>query len=493
MDSTNPAKMIQRVVYSPILWGIAATGVFYALIMSKLLPIASFLHYFYTADGEILGIPFVEVLMFFIGFFALAFKCADILFQSSWVAKQEHAEETFFPKPTSGGAFTPTDAVKMVCQLEEIPEKIRRGYFIQRLKSSLDYIVRNQSAKGFTDEMKYLADLDVARMGQSYSFIRVIIWAIPILGFLGTVMGITLAIGGLGGNLSDTESTLPKMISDLSFAFDTTALALSFSIVLMFFQFYVEKMENRLLDRVDEQTNRELAGRFEEYSDSLEGVVQAMRTQGDAINTLMENQARRQAAIWEEAFRNVEMEWTRRLDTVAVTMADSMQRAYENASAHLALETASALGTHLTAQLEKVLQETVTQQWMSHVSELKEIQRALDAQCAILRDVMAKNVEFFGANNTVLAQNSQKITDLGAAVGVVVTQLAHVADMTDNLAQSATKIADGGERIAKMENVLAQNLSTLQGARDFEQTVAQLAVAVNGLTQWLNEVKSARR
>ncbi|MDO4630515.1 MAG: MotA/TolQ/ExbB proton channel family protein [Planctomycetia bacterium] len=493
MDSPNPVKMVQRVVYSPILWGIAVTGVFYALIMSKLLPIASFLHYFCTADGEILGIPFVEVLMFFIGFSALGFKCADILFQSSWVAKQERAEETFFPKPTGGGAFTPSDAVKMVRRLEEIPEKIRRGYFIQRLKSSLDYIVRNQSAKGFTDEMKYLADLDVARMGQSYSFIRVVIWAIPILGFLGTVMGITLAIGGLGGNLSDTESTLPKMIADLSFAFDTTALALSFSIVLMFFQFYVEKMENRLLDRVDEQTNRELAGRFEEYSDSLEGVVQAMRTQGDAISKLMENQARRQAAIWEEAFRNVEMEWTRRLDTVAVTMTDSLQKAYENASARLALETASALGTQLGTELEKTLQNTVSQQWMNHVSELKEIQRALDSQCGILRDAMAKNVEFFEANNTVLTQNSQKITDLGLAVSVAVKQLSNMTEVTENMAQSATKIADGGERIAKMENVLAQNLSTLQGARDFEQTVAQLAVVVNGLTQWLNEVKAARR
>ena len=39
----------------------------------------------------------------------------------------------------------------------------------------------------------------------------------------------------------------------------------------------------------------------------------------------------------------------------------------------------------------------------------------------------------------------------------------------------------------------AQNLSTLQGARDFEHTVSQLAAAVTALTTWLNEVKSASR
>ncbi len=487
-----PVSKISRFVNSPIFWGIGLTGLFYALIFLKLLRFPGILHYFISAQGEVLSIPFVEILMFFIGFSALGFKFWDIQFQSSWVSRQEKAAETLFPKPENG-TFSPENAVEMVEKLDAIPEKIRKGYFVQRLRASLDFIVRNQSAHGFSDEMKYLSDLDAAKMGQSYSFIRVVIWAIPILGFLGTVMGITLAIGGLGGNLSDTETTLPKMISDLSFAFDTTALALSFSIILMFFQFYVEKLENRLLARVDEQTNRELAGKFEEYSNSPDGIVQAVKRQGEIMNQLMEQQMKRQSAIWEDSFRNVEVEWTRRLESVGTAMTASLQKAFENAAGKMAFDSCAAVGSQISQELEKLLKNTIAIQWMTHLSELKDIQKTLSDQSEQLKESTQQNVDYFSQNNSILAQNTQKIVELSGAMDLVTSKLAQVANSTSRMTEAAAQIADAGEKIAKMENVLAQNLSTLQGARDFEKTVTQLAMAVSSLTQWLEEVKAARK
>lgn len=492
MTSSNSSGKLSRLAASPILWGIACTGLFYALIFAKIIQFQAILHYFCSPTGEVLSIPLVEILFFFIGFFALGFKLREVRFQAGWIHRQETSPETFFPA-ADHGFFVPEDAAGMVQKLNEIPEKIRSGYFIQRLKCGLDFIVRNQSAHGFTDEMKYLSDLDAARMAQSYSFIRVIIWAIPILGFLGTVMGITLAIGGLGGNLADTEETLPKMISDLSFAFDTTALALSFSIVLMFFQFFVEKLEHRLLDRVDEQTNRELAGRFEEYSNSPDGIVQAVKAQGETLCSLMGQQMKRQSAIWEDSFRNVEVEWTRRLESVGSMMAVSLQKAFENAASQMASQCCASVGTQISVELEKLLKNTIALQWMNHVAELKDVQKTLGEQSAVLRDVTKQNVDFFAQNNSILAQNSQKIVELGAAFDLSVSKLAHIADATSQMSASAAQMAEAGEKISKMENVLAQNLSTLQGARDFERTVSQLAAAVTVLSQWLQEVKAARQ
>ncbi|MBO5436363.1 MAG: MotA/TolQ/ExbB proton channel family protein [Thermoguttaceae bacterium] len=486
------ASKFSKFVNSPIFWGIGLTGIFYSLLLTRIVQIEAVSHYFVSAEGEILSIPFVEILMFFIGFCALAFKLTEIRFQMSWITKQEASSETFFPKPETG-FFSPENAREMTAKLNEIPEKVANGYFIQRLKASLDFIVRNGSAHGFSDEMKYLADLDAARMGQSYSFIRVIIWAIPILGFLGTVMGITLAIGGLGGNLSDTETTLPKMIADLSFAFDTTALALSFSIVLMFFQFFVEKLENRLLNCVDEQTNRELAGRFEEYSDSPEGIVRAVKAHGEELSGLLEQQMRRQSAIWEESFRNVEVEWTRRLESVGTMMADSLQAAFERAAEKMASQCCASIGMQISMELEKLLKNTITLQWMSHVAELKDVQKTLSEQCEVLHEAMRQNVEYFAQNNSILSQYSQKIVELGAAVELSVSKLEHVSSSTEKMANAGLQMSEAGEKIVKMENVLAQNLSTLQGARDFERTVAQLSSAVSILAQWLEEVKASRK
>jgi len=486
------ASKFSKFVNSPIFWGIGLTGIFYSLLLTRILQVEAISHYFISAKGEVLSIPFVEILMFFIGFSALAFKLAEIRFQMGWIAKQEASSETFFPKPGSG-FFTPENAREMAEKLNEIPEKVANGYFIQRLKASLDFVVRNDSAHGFSDEMKYLSDLDAARMGQSYSFIRVIIWAIPILGFLGTVMGITLAIGGLGGNLSDTETTLPKMIADLSFAFDTTALALSFSIVLMFFQFFVEKLEHRLLNCVDEQANRELAGRFEEYSDSPEGIVRAVKAHGEELSAQLEQQMKRQSAIWEESFRNVEVEWTRRLESVGAVMADSLQNAFERASEKMVSQCCTSIGMQISLELEKLLKNTITLQWMSHVAELKDVQKALSEQCEILQEAMRQNVDYFAQNNSILSQCNQKIVELGAVVELSVSKLENVASSTERMANAGLQMSEAGDKIVKMENVLAQNLSTLQGARDFERTVSQLSNAVSILAQWLEEVKANRK
>jgi len=44
--------------------------------------------------------------------------------------------------------------------------------------------------------LKYLSDLDAAHAQAGYGLFRVIVWAIPITGFLGTVIGITMMLTG---------------------------------------------------------------------------------------------------------------------------------------------------------------------------------------------------------------------------------------------------------------------------------------------------------
>ena len=64
--------------------------------------------------------------------------------------------------------------------------------------------------------------------------------AIPVLGFLGTVIGITLAIGKLSPQA--LEDSLPEVMTSLSVAFYTTTQALGLSIVLMFAQFLITQV-----------------------------------------------------------------------------------------------------------------------------------------------------------------------------------------------------------------------------------------------------------
>ena len=91
------------------------------------------------------------------------------------------------------------------------------------------------------------------RYEESYLLPRYISWAVPILGFIGTVLGISLAADGIrriiasDTGLSGLSDDLSGAIAPLGIAFDTTLIALSLSVVLTLFLSLVQRAEERIL------------------------------------------------------------------------------------------------------------------------------------------------------------------------------------------------------------------------------------------------------
>lgn len=91
----------------------------------------------------------------------------------------------------------------------------------------------------------------------SYSLPRILVWAIPVLGFIGTVIGIGDAVSGFQGFLSKVDDVdvlregLVKVTTGLGTAFDTTFLALVISLVVMLPIAYLERQEQHLLTLID--------------------------------------------------------------------------------------------------------------------------------------------------------------------------------------------------------------------------------------------------
>ena len=82
---------------------------------------------------------------------------------------------------------------------------------------------------------------------------RYINWAIPILGFIGTVLGISLAAEGIQRiigkhqGLTQLSNDLGQAITPLGIAFDTTLVALSLSVILTLVQTMLQRWEDHLL------------------------------------------------------------------------------------------------------------------------------------------------------------------------------------------------------------------------------------------------------
>ena len=89
-----------------------------------------------------------------------------------------------------------------------------------------------------------------------YILPRYINWAIPILGFIGTVLGISLATEGLSAILANNDSEFSQLLASalepLGIAFDTTLIALSLSIILALTQTLLYRWEEKNILRIEE-------------------------------------------------------------------------------------------------------------------------------------------------------------------------------------------------------------------------------------------------
>jgi flagellar motor component MotA len=98
-----------------------------------------------------------------------------------------------------------------------------------------------------------------------YSMVRYVIWVIPALGFIGTVMGISLALAYAGAADLQDPSLLAGLTKQLAVAFDTTLLALVLSAVLVLAQHLVQAYEERSLNQAGQYCLDNLINRL--YAD----------------------------------------------------------------------------------------------------------------------------------------------------------------------------------------------------------------------------------
>lgn len=288
-------------------------------------------------------VEYVETAMFMLGIAALVLKAFEV-----WSQKMA-STEAVLPK-ARGGGVSATEAPSLLRLLEHLPAARQGHVYVSRLRKGLLHVQRAGSAEKLDDELKYLAEEDADRAHASYGLVRMVIWAIPILGFLGTVIGIALAMGKLSPQALDTS--LPEVMSNLTIAFDTTALALALSIVLFFGQFAVDRYEQGLLDDVNEQVAEELLGRFERIPDTPDGELAAVRKSLQAILESHEQTVIHQIDTWQTSLRVVTDQWrdiqealhensvsSGALQDGMVRQADTLNRAIEAAGNIATLET----------------------------------------------------------------------------------------------------------------------------------------------------------
>ena len=106
----------------------------------------------------------------------------------------------------------------------------------------------------------------ISKLETGKSMITYFAWAIPSIGFLGTVLGMGIALGKAGGMLSDNQDKQKDVIdavtADLGSAFDTTLVAIAVSLVLMLFIYWVRQEEENLVYEIENEIRDNVIPRF---------------------------------------------------------------------------------------------------------------------------------------------------------------------------------------------------------------------------------------
>lgn len=170
--------------------------------------------------------------------------------------------------------MTPGAAGQVLERLHELADDPSKFLLYNRIQIALSNL-RNIGRVGDVDEvLRGQAENDESMMESSYTVTRGLIWAIPVLGFIGTVLGLSQAIGSFTGVLaqsSDIETLKPALqsvTSGLSTAFETTLQALIASVVIFMLMTMVKRREEQMLDDFTEYCQRSIVARLKLTSDS---------------------------------------------------------------------------------------------------------------------------------------------------------------------------------------------------------------------------------
>jgi hypothetical protein len=345
--------------------------------------------------------------------------------------------------PWDGQPVAAADAAALRGGLHNLGRWLQRTLLGRRVAAVLDFVSSRGSAAELDDQLRTLADNDAVALEGSYSLVRFITWAIPILGFLGTVLGITKAIANVSPE--QLENNMNQVTGGLAEAFDCTALALALTMIVMFINYLTERVEQGVLESVDRYADEQLAHRFERVAGQNTEFVEVVRQNGQSLLKTTEQLVRKQAAVWTESLTAAQKHW----DEAGQRQREALTQALEAAL----LRTLEQHQERLAAQEQQSTQHgaALLEQLTTLAGVIRESGR--EHQAALLR----------------LSE--------------------HLAAQTQALAQLQTEEA----QLVRLQETLQQNLQALAGAGAFEQVLHGLNGAVHLLTARLGGVSPANR
>ena len=220
-------------------------------------------------QGTLLATMFTErgPTPYFIVFFS-CWSVAILLLKWRKLALQRRALRYRVVPDDPSFVLTATTAEQVMHRIYATVDDPKHFLVFHRIVIALSNL-RNLGRVADVDEiLRSQAEHDESSAETSYALLKGFVWAIPVLGFIGTVLGLSQAIGGFGSVLSNTEdmsqiaNSLQLVTAGLATAFETTLEALVAALVIQMAFTFLKKSEEEFLDECSEYCHRHVVNRL---------------------------------------------------------------------------------------------------------------------------------------------------------------------------------------------------------------------------------------
>jgi biopolymer transport protein ExbB/TolQ len=143
-----------------------------------------------------------------------------------------------------GVRILPEDTREYARTIQAMPDRLRDMLLPRVLLTSLERFGSTRNVQDVSSVAKTLCESEGERLESELSMIRYIAWAIPSVGFIGTVRGIGDALGQAHRAV---DGDIAGVTESLGTAFNSTFIALLISIVVMFLVHQLQSLQERLV------------------------------------------------------------------------------------------------------------------------------------------------------------------------------------------------------------------------------------------------------
>ena len=277
---------------------------------------------------------------------------------------------------------------------------VRDCWLGQRVSAILQRQLKRKNTKHLEQDMHELADRDAHQQQDSYGLIRIVTWAMPMLGLLGTVLGISDTLKQMDAQAlaSGSREAMNSLTAGLYVAFDTTAIGLILTMVSMFVQFGVNRLELTLLSFNDSKVSdtMQLCMTEQEKQRDTSNVGSAIQQITQELLSSVHQIVQKQSELWQQTISSAHGHWLNLTSTSTETIQESLTGAIDDS---LGKHRASLLAH--AEQLARIqsdgahLIDARWQQWQTTLSEqaraVRQQQRDMTTQTELLNNLIEKH------------------------------------------------------------------------------------------------------